>query len=186
MAFDLDYRSGLYYCKSDPSTLALLPRELACYHTVTPQPPRARRIPHKLAPTPKARQIESELWMLCFGSPGEHQLDVLPLHVTGTPPVFKYHPFWFIDFKEHASIHKKAAHWTVERIATCGAEFFKDFWVHGASTEDYRRPNKDTDRVVTSYDEYLSHLVIIDCASRCVWVFLTSTKEPPSIYFGHL
>ncbi len=47
--------------------------------------------------------------MLRFGSPGEHQLDVLPLHVVGTPPIFKYHPFYYIDFKEQAYIRKQAA-----------------------------------------------------------------------------
>jgi hypothetical protein len=65
--------------------------------------------------------------MLRFGSPGEHQLDVLPQHVVGTPSVFKYHPFWFIDFKEQAYIRKQAAQRKAERIPTCGAEFFMDF-----------------------------------------------------------
>ena len=54
-----------------------------------------------------------------------------------------------------------------------------DFAFMRSSTEDYRRPNKDTDHVVTSYDGYSSHLVIVDGASRRVWVFLTKTKDPP-------
>ena len=48
-----------------------------------------------------------------------------------------------------------------------------------ASSEDYKCPNKATDRVVTSYDGYSSHLLVIDGASRRVWAFLTKTKEPP-------
>ncbi len=48
-----------------------------------------------------------------------------------------------------------------------------------SSTEDYRRPNKGTDRVITLYSGYSSHLVIVDSASRRVWVFLTKTKDPP-------
>jgi hypothetical protein len=117
--------------------------------------------------------------MLHFGSPGEHQLDVLPLHVTGTPKVFEYHPFHYIDFKEQAYIQKQAAQRTAERIPTCGAEFFMDFGFMRSSTKDYRRLNTSTDQVVISYDGYSSHLVIVDGASRRVWVFLTGSKEPP-------
>jgi hypothetical protein len=117
--------------------------------------------------------------MIRFGSPGEHQLDVLPLHVISTPTVFKYHLFRYIDFKEQAYIWKQAAQRTAERIPTCGAEFFMDFGFMRSSTKDYRHPNKSTDQVVTSYDGYSSHLVIVDGASRRVWVFLTSSKDPP-------
>ena len=98
--------------------------------------------------------------MLRFGSPGEHQLDVLP------PPVFEYHPFQSIDFKGQAYIRKQAAQRTTERIPTCGAEFFMDFAFMRSSTEDYKCPNKDTDRVVTSYDGRMSHLIIVNGASR--------------------
>jgi hypothetical protein len=54
-----------------------------------------------------------------------------------------------------------------------------DFAFMRASTSDYKRPNKHTDRIVTSYDGYSSHLVIVDSASRRVWAFLTKSKEPP-------
>ena len=75
--------------------------------------------------------------MLRFGSPGEHQLDVLPLHVVGTPPIFNYHPFRY-DFKEQAYIRKQAAQRSAERIPTCGAKFFMDFAFMQSSSEDYR------------------------------------------------
>ena len=48
-----------------------------------------------------------------------------------------------------------------------------------ASTDDYRRPNKNTDRVVQSYDGFSAYLLIVDGASRQVWVFLTKSKTPP-------
>jgi len=48
-----------------------------------------------------------------------------------------------------------------------------------ASNDDYRRPNKDTDRIVQSYDGYSAYLLIVDGASRRVWVFLTESKTPP-------
>ena len=54
-----------------------------------------------------------------------------------------------------------------------------DFGFMRASTSDYKRPNKHTTRVVTSYNGYSSHLIIVDSASRRVWAFLTKTKEPP-------
>jgi hypothetical protein len=54
-----------------------------------------------------------------------------------------------------------------------------DFGFIRSSTEDYKRPNKSTDRVVISYDGYSAHLIIVDGASRHVWVFLTRGKDPP-------
>ncbi len=48
-----------------------------------------------------------------------------------------------------------------------------------ASTSDYAYPNKSTDRVVSSHDEYMSYLLVIDEASRMAWVFLTKSKDPP-------
>ncbi len=84
-----------------------------------------------------------------------------------------------IDFKEQAYIRKQAAGRTAERIPTCSAEFFMDFAFMRASTEDYKWPNRATDLVVTSYDGYSSHLVIVDSASRRVWAFLMKSKDPP-------
>jgi hypothetical protein len=54
-----------------------------------------------------------------------------------------------------------------------------DFAFMRSSTVDYKCPNKATDRIVTSYDGHLSHLIIVDGASRRVWAFLTKSKEPP-------
>ena len=178
MHFDLQQRDGLYYCNTNAFAVDHDPVRVACHRTNTPPVKLARSTQH-FTPTSKARQVESEVWMLRLGSPGEHQLDVLPLHVTGTPTIFEYHPFRSIDFKEQAYIRKQAANRTAERIPTCGAEFFMDFAFMRSSTNDYKRPNKATDRIVTSYDGYSSHLIIVDGASRRVWVFLTMTKEPP-------
>ncbi len=54
-----------------------------------------------------------------------------------------------------------------------------DFGFIRSSTDDYKRPNKETDRVVLSYDGHSAYLLIIDSASRYVWCFLTKSKEPP-------
>jgi hypothetical protein len=48
-----------------------------------------------------------------------------------------------------------------------------------SSTSDYARPNKSTDRVVSSYNGYTLYLLIINEASRYAWVFLTKSKDPP-------
>jgi hypothetical protein len=162
LTFDLEYRGSLYYCTLDVFTLDANPIRNFCNRTLTTRAPGICRTLSKFSPTSKARPVESELWMLQFGSPGKHQLDVLPLHVVGTPPVFKYHPFRYIDFKEQAYICKQAAGWTADHISTRGAEFYMDFGFIRSSTEDYKRPNKTTDWIVTLYDEYLAHLIIVD------------------------
>ena len=118
-----------------------------CHRTVAPKVPDVCRTPSRFAPTSKARQVESEVWMLQFGSPGEHQLNILPQHIVGTPSMFEYHPFHYIGFKEQANICKQAAQCTAEHIPACGAEFYIDFGFMQSSTEDYKRPNKATDRV---------------------------------------
>ncbi len=48
-----------------------------------------------------------------------------------------------------------------------------------ASASDYSRRDKAKDRVVFSYDGYYSYLLIVDKASRYIWVFLTASKSPP-------
>jgi hypothetical protein len=54
-----------------------------------------------------------------------------------------------------------------------------DFGFMRASTSQYVRPNKKDDRVVLSYDGFSSYLLVVDEASRYIWVFLTNTNEPP-------
>ncbi len=133
-----------------------------CNCIVAPANPNVWWTPSKFTPTTKVQQVESEVWILQFGSLGKHQLDVLSQNDIGTPPVFEYHPFCYIDFKEQAYIQKQAAHqWMAERIPTCCAEFYMDFGFMQSSSEDYKRSNKATNRVATSYDGYSSHLVIV-------------------------
>lgn len=117
--------------------------------------------------------------MLRLGSPGEDQLDLLPGRVTGIPHGFQYHPFRFIDWKEEARVQKQAAGKAVERTTEIGRRFYMDFGFMWASSTDYSRPKKVNDRVVASWDGYSSYLLVVDEASRYIWVFLTKSKEPP-------
>ncbi len=48
-----------------------------------------------------------------------------------------------------------------------------------ASTSDYSHPQKSKDRVVQLYDGFTSYLLIVNEATRYVWVFLTTSKDPP-------
>jgi hypothetical protein len=117
--------------------------------------------------------------MLCLGSPSRYQLDMLPGNVTGTPLVFEYHPFQFVDFKEQARIRKQSAHQSAERTTDTRKCFYMDFGFMRSSQSDYSCPNKRTDRVIKSWDRYSSYLLIVDEASRYAWVFLTGSKDPP-------
>jgi hypothetical protein len=95
MFFYLEYRDGLYYCSTDVFAVDHDNSvRVCCRQTNAPLSADVKCIPSKFAPaTSRARQVESEVWLLCLGSPGEGQLDILPGNVTGTPAVFEYHPF---------------------------------------------------------------------------------------------
>jgi hypothetical protein len=116
--------------------------------------------------------------MLRLGLPGKDQLDLLPGNVTGIPPGFHYHPFHFLDWKEEARIQKQAALRTAERTRDIKRRYYMDFGFMRASTSNFSQPSKKHDRVVLSYDGYSSYLLIINEASRYIWVFLTNSKEP--------
>ena len=182
MEIALENRDGLYYCPTDVFTVDADP--IRCdaptnhrAHLQRPTPVKRRHM--DLTPVPPNRLTESELWMLRLGSPGEEQLDLLPGNVTGIPPRFQYHPFRFIDWKEEARVQKQAAGKMLERTTDVGRRFYADFGFMWASSTDYSRPNKINDRVVNSWDGYSSYLLIVDEASRYIWVFLTKSKEPP-------
>jgi hypothetical protein len=180
MRLDLDQRDGLHYCPTDVFTVDRSPvRGPSALWVATPLVSNTNRCPSRFTPTSKSKQVESEVWLLRLGSPGVHQLDTLPGNVTGIPSVFEYHPFRFIDFKEQARIRNQAAQrsavWTNERRK----RFYMDFGFMRASAADYLRPHKGTDPVVQSYDGYTNYLLIINEASRYVWVFLTTSKNPP-------
>jgi hypothetical protein len=54
-----------------------------------------------------------------------------------------------------------------------------DFGFLRASNFDYSRPDKSTDRVITSFDGYSSYLIVVDEFTKFIWVFLCKSKEPP-------
>jgi hypothetical protein len=111
VSMTLVHHEGLHYCPTDVYTLD---HTLATWFSLAVQrvtrkdvnapvkgPARSRFVP-----TTKAKQVESEEWLLRLGSPGVRRLDLLPGCVTGIPSTFFYHPFHYINHKEQASIKK--------------------------------------------------------------------------------
>jgi hypothetical protein len=95
------------------------------------------------------------------------------------PAVFEYYPFQSIEFKEQPYIRKQASQRNAERIPTCSAKFFMDFAFMRAAIDNYKRPDKSTDCIVTSYNSHAAHLLIVNSASCRVWAFLTKSNDPP-------
>jgi hypothetical protein len=166
MTLCLVCHDGLYYCVSNVFTVNSTPTPtFTAKHVVTTKPPASLCRPSWYGPTTKAKQLESELWLLCLGSPGVSQLDHLPSNAIGLPAEFDHHPFRFIDFKEQAKIRQQAAHRSAIRTAEQRGWYYMDFGFMQASAGDYTHTNKSTDRIVFSYDGYTSYLLIIDEAS---------------------
>ncbi len=115
----LEKRDGLYYCPTNVFTVNHDPVHCnvpSNHWAVVDTPPMQRRN-KEYCPFAYNLLTKSELWMLCLGSPGEDQLDLMPGNVTRIPPGFHYHPFQFLDWKEEAWVQKQAAtksaeHWT--------------------------------------------------------------------------
>jgi hypothetical protein len=66
-----------------------------------------------------------------------------------------------------------------ERTTDTSRRFYMDLGFMQASSSDYNGHRKLNDRVVSSWDGFSSYLLVVDEASRYVWVFLTKSKEPP-------
>jgi hypothetical protein len=141
------------YTVPDP-TLAIDNSTSLVYRLWSPAPPATICRPSRFTPTSKSKLVESELWLLRLGSPGVHQLDVLPGNVTGLPSVFEYHPFRFINFKEQTWIRKQAAQRSAVRTSECRQRYYMDFGFMRASTSNYSHPQKGKDRVICSYDSF--------------------------------
>jgi hypothetical protein len=101
MTMTHEKRDGLYYFPTDVFTVNRNPVHCnvpSIHWAVVDTPPIQMR--HKeYSPTAYNCLTESDLWMLRLGSPGEDQLDLMPGNITGIPPSFQYHLFWFLDCK---------------------------------------------------------------------------------------
>lgn len=192
----LHQRNGLYYCNAikyniyqahrdeeeweDNNTPVIHRIEIPT--TITPPERRTKKgTPQtsRFRPTTKAKILESETWSLRLGACHETQLKALPQHALGLPKHFEFHPFRYIDFKEQARIRKQPVGRNPITVSERGKQFHMDFGFLRASSEDFRKTNLKTDRIVESFDGYTSYLLVVDKATRYAWIFLTKTKDPP-------
>ena len=109
----------------------------------------------------------------------------IPAHATGTPLKFFPHPLRFVAHKEQARIRKQPVGTHPQPATLPGQRFFMDFGFMRASTSNYSAPNLETDRVVQSFDGFVAYLLIVDEASRFIWVFLRKSKDPPTDLVSH-
>jgi hypothetical protein len=131
------------------------------------------------------RVLEAELWAARLGYCSKWQLEFIPKHAIGLPSKFYPHPLRFVEHKEEAKIRKQATGSSPTQAVLLGQRFGMDFGFIRASTMDYKSPNLATDRVVESFDGFVAYLIIVDEASKFVWVFLRKSKEPPIDLVSH-
>lgn len=167
--------NGLYYCPVVSYTVGKL-------ESPVDTPEQSDKRQHTLArrrPIRPARHLESELWAARLSHRGKWQLDHIPRHATGLPDRLDYHPFGFIDFKQHAQVKHNPSGPIAKQLPHFGQCFYVDFGFIRASTSDFSKPDPKHDRVVESFNGFTSYLLIANEASRYVWVLLCQTKEPP-------
>jgi hypothetical protein len=183
----LTARNGLQYCSHSPTPAVCSSIIYGAHQASTSGPAQTT------APTPDTTVdaagvqcvLEAELWSACLGYCGEWQLKVTPQHSLGTPTKFYPHPLRFVDHKEHARIRKRAAGRTLVPAILPGQRFGMDFRFMRASTADYRKPDTTKDRVVESFDGYAAYLLIVDEATKYIWVFLRQSKILPTDLVSH-
>jgi len=188
-------RNGLYYCNAikyniyqaqrdedewEDQTTPVVHKIATPTHIAPPERRTKKGTPQtsRFQPTTKAKILESATWSLRLGACHETQLRALPQHALGLPKHFEFHPFRYIDFKEQARIRKQPVGRN-PNVSERGKQFHMDFGFLRASSEDFRKTNLKTDRIVESFDGYTSYLLVVDKATRYAWIFLTKTKNPP-------
>jgi hypothetical protein len=108
--------------------------------------------------------------MLQLGSRGEDQLDLMPGNVTRIPPVSTItHSGSLIGKKKFGSRNKRPLN-RPRRTLDTRPRFYLDFGFMQALSLDYQRPNKATDRVIASWDVYSWCLLVVDEASRYIFL----------------
>jgi len=121
---------------------------------------------------------QAELWHARLGHPSLVQLDHLPKCSKGLPSAMKTHPFHFCDVCHDARQSRTARNMSPEPDPMPGERFHVDFGFVRASSEDCK-PDPDEPRVVQPHEGHNSYLLAVDAATRCTWVFLCKSKDPP-------
>lgn len=135
-----------------------------------------------------------ELVHACMGHPGERTSSILHLHVEGQeklqkPSLYKCHICMLVKSTKRPipTQHSKLSHAIINNTESGialqptmpdfpGSHFHMDMgFVRGTG---YHQKTEDG-RLVTSLDGYNSYLLIVDRATRYLWVFLSKNKTPP-------
>jgi hypothetical protein len=86
-------------------------------------------------------------------------------------------------------VQRQKALKSAERTVKTWQCFYMDFGFMRASSSDYVGQDKSRARVIKSWDGYFLYLLIVNEASRFLWVFLMKSKEPPlnivETFLGH-
>ena len=176
LVLPLTSHNGLQYCSHDtPPPHTPVVRSCITYSACS----------NSTSSTSSKRALEAELWAARLGFCSEWQLAKIPLHADGTPTKFYPHPLRFVTHKEMARVRKQPAGSDPDRAILPGQRFLMDFGFMRASASDYSSPNLETDRVVESFDGYVAYLIIVDEASKFVWIFPRKSKEPPVDLVSH-
>ena len=126
-----------------------------------------------------------ELWHHRLGHPGERIMNIIHEKVDGIPKLRKnqfYHcaaclakNIRKLHIGEKKSLVKTPKNTTSQNCAP-GEHLHMDFgFVRGS---DWKKKDSDG-KLVTSIDNHRAYLLIIDRATRYIWIFLTKSKHPP-------
>jgi hypothetical protein len=186
MALCLHSINGFYYCPLDVLTVnpnPVRPCDISVSPIALDVPIPHLQTPSKYKPVTKERQLELEVWSLCLGCLGKHQLDVLPGNVLGITSVLEYHPFWFIDFQAQALVRKQAA----QRLSVRVEHHCKNFkWILVLCVPPLTTTANPQKLLAMQYIPMTdsSYLIIVNAATCFIWMFLTVSKEPPTDIVG--
>ena len=136
-----------------------------------------------------------ELWHQRLGHPGHKVMDNIHKHTTGVPKLrgnqfYQCASCMDAKFKKRAFHTKRVKFKTPSQPSTPpepaplkGQNLYCDFgFVRGS---DWSERDKDG-KLITSKDGYRSYCLIIDKATRYIWIHLTKTKEPPTQFLQNI
>jgi hypothetical protein len=127
-----------------------------------------------------------ELWHHRLGHPGEKVMGLIHQHVKGVPKLRKNHFYSCaaclaknirkVHIGEKKEYKKKPDKEPPDPVSKPGEHLHMDFgFVRGS---DWKKKDSDG-KTVTSIDGNRAYLLVIDRATRYIWIFVTKTKHPP-------
>jgi Reverse transcriptase (RNA-dependent DNA polymerase) len=153
-----------------------------------PSPPTTEAPDTKTTNTPTQTATAAlktyELWHQRLGHPATRTMHKTIQHVTGIPAMNTKHNSGFCcPFCMFAKMRKQKGKTEAQREnITPNSTFHMDLgFIRGPENLQEILKNGETPKqtVIESHDGYTSYLLIIDGATRYIWIFLNKTKNPP-------